>query len=67
MLDGVTNSMDMNLGKPWEVVRDGEAWRTAVHGGHKELDVTWQLNNNIHTHSGEGLVNFITHVCIFLW
>ena len=31
-LDGITNAVNMSLGKLWEVVRGREAWHSAVHG-----------------------------------
>ena len=45
-LDGITKSVDMNLSKLWEIVKDREDWRAAVHGVAKGWDATQQLSDN---------------------
>ena len=45
-LDGIMDSVDMNLGKLWEMVRDRDTWHAAVHGVTKSQI---QLGNRTHT------------------
>ena len=46
-LHSITDSVDMNLSKLWEIVKGyREAWHATVHRV-TELDMTWQLNNNM--------------------
>ena len=42
-MDGITNAIDMNLGKLQEMVMDSKTWHVAVHG---VSDTTGQMNNN---------------------
>ena len=78
-LDGITDAMDMNLGKSRRMVRDGEAWCAAVHGV-AELDTPGWLNNNNQGSKNQGTgqillfllfiysthAYWVTHMCLEL-
>ena len=67
-LDGITNLRDMSLSKVQELVMARELWHAAVHGGHKESDISERLNwtelndatKNIWVH-----ISFLVSVFVF--
>ena len=48
-MDGITDSVEMNLGKLQKMVRDRVAWHVTVRGVVETSDMTWRLNNSIAT------------------
>ena len=60
-LDSITDSVDMNLGKPWDILRDREAWHAAW-GCHKESDTNLRLNDELVSIIA---IAFIIYLCLF--
>ena len=55
-LDSITNSMDMNLSKLWEIVKDRRVWRVAVHGVTKRHDLVTEQQQSSLSYINRSLV-----------
>ena len=64
-LDGITNSMDMNLGKLQDLVMDRQAWRAAVHWGPKSQTRLSDFTFTFHFHALEK--EMATHSGVLAW
>ena len=71
-LDGITDAMDMNLGKLWEMVRVREAWPAAIHGVTRswtqlgDWPTTGQLSHSYHLGNSKGFRNSVEQNIYFL-
>ena len=67
-LDGSTESMDMNLGKFQEMVRNREAWPPAVHGVTESDTTVWLNNNNLCFPVGDAIAQALEFSYLrYLW